>query len=216
MALTKLVTIPQEVDDRLADFGTTRHDAARIALASLGARNDSIAFDAKTAKGLLGYLYGVRTLRQVFMPAGYEQVSRQNIESVYDRKNSRKIMFQTVDRTCVDGYNPQVLSEIGTGKEAVIGNAQGFLFKDMADAEREQQEKLTDFQRAEAWYFCAAFTDGAVSCELSRPRGVVDKQFSGFFERIFIIHEGDRGAAELINLVDDTPPIEIKPLILKR
>lgn len=206
-----------EVDDRLADFMVKRQGLVRIGLTALGARNDSLPYDdPKTAKGQFAYIYGVRTLRQVFRPAGYEAISSQNIESVYDSKNQRKIMFQSVDCACIESRAPKAISEIGSGKELVIENAQTFLFKDMEDAERERQARLTAFQRAEAWYLCVAFVNNTVSIELSRPRGVENKQFADdFVERIFILRDGD-GPSGLINLVDDLPPIEIKPIIIKR
>ncbi len=216
MPLTKLVIEPQEVDGRLSDFRVTRADIIRIGLASLGARNDSVAADPRTARGQLGYIYGVRTMRQVFTPAGYEPISRQNIESVYDARSGRKIMFQTVDCACLEGQNPKVISEIGTGKETVIHDSERFLFPEMEAAAREREAKLSAFQRAEAWYLCTAFLNGSVTCELSRPSGVEDKQFSGFIERIFILRDGETGPAGLLDLEDDAPPIEIKPLVLKR
>jgi hypothetical protein len=45
---------------------------------------------------------------------------------------------------------------------------------------------------------------------------VIDKQFSGFIERIFILREGEGGPAGLINLEDDGPRIDIKPVVVKR
>jgi hypothetical protein len=217
MLQTKLIVQPQEVDKRLADFGVTRSDVIRIALSALGARNDSTPADPKTAKGQFSYIYGVRTLRQVFTRKGvdYEPVSRQNIESVYDAKNQRKIMFQTAETACRT-EDPRAISDIGAAKETVIENSNQFLFPEMEDAARQHAAQLTDFQRAEAWYLCTAFVNDTVACELSLPAGVEDKQFSGFIERIFILREGDDGAAGMLNLEDEAPPIEIKPLVRKR
>lgn len=216
MAKTKLVVEEHDVDARLADFGVTRTDIIRIALAALGARNDSIAFDPKTAKGQFSYIYGVRALRDVFVPAGYEPVSKQNIESVYDASNGRKIMFQSADTACLESQEPKAISDIGAGKETVIGNSSLYLFPYMEEEERARRAKLSAYEVAEAWYVYAAFLNDTVACELSQPASVVDKQFSDFIERIFILHEGGAGPAGLLNLDDNTPPTEIKPLISKR
>jgi hypothetical protein len=213
---TKIVTEPQDVETRLADFGVHRQEILQIPLLALGARNDSVPFDPKTAKGLFSYIYGVRAMRQVFASAGYEVVSRQNIESVYHPIASRKIMFQTVDCTCHESQSPEAISEIGTGKETVIQKASRYLFEEMQQEDDLRRKSLSDFDRAEAWYICTAFVNDAVTCELSRPKGVIDKQFSGFIERIFILREGDADPSKLINLVDDTPPLEIRPTIRKR
>jgi hypothetical protein len=215
---TKLVIEPQDVHARLAEFGTKRDDIVRIALTALGARNDSVPDDPRTAKGQFSYIYGVRAMRQVFTPAGYERVSKQNIESVYDAANARKIMFQTVDCACLESQIPEAISEIGSGKETVIENSYrtGYLFADMQADEDLDQKRLTEYDRAEAWYICAAFVNGTVACELSRPQGVVDKQFAAFIERIFILREGEGGPSGLINLKDDVPRIEIKPVVVKR
>lgn len=212
----KIVVESQDVKVRLSDFGVRREDFLQIPLLALGARNDSVPFDPKTAKGLFSYIYGVRAMRQVFAHAGYEVVSTQNIESVYDPLAGRKIMFQTVDSTCREAHDPQAISEIGTGKETVIQKASGYLFEEMQREDDLRQRTLTAFDRAEAWYVCCAFAHDTVTCELSRPRAVVDRQFSDFAERIFILRDGDTGPSKLINLDDGTPPLEIRPIIRKR
>jgi hypothetical protein len=213
---TKLVIEPQDVDAKLLDFGVRRQDLLQIPLLALGARNDSVPFDPKTAKGQFSYIYGVRTMREVFIPSGYEVVSRQNIESVYHRMACRKIMFQTVDLACIESQNPEAISEIGTGKESVIQKASGYLFEEMQREDDLRRQTLTDFDRAEAWYLCTSFSNESVACELSRPMGVVDKQFSGFVERIFLLRYGDADPSKQINLQDDAPPLNIKPTISKR
>ena len=217
MLKTKIVSEPQDVEARLAEFGATRQDLIRIALSALAARNDSVLDDPKTARGLFSYLYGVRAMRQAFCPAGYERISKQNIESVYDAANARKIMFQTVDCACLN-QAPQAISDIGSGKESLIENSHRtpYLFKHMQDEEERREKELTEFDRAQAWYLCVAFINDTVACELSRPLGVVDKQFSDFDERIFILREGEGGPSGLLNLEDDAPRLEIKPVILKR
>lgn len=217
MLKTKVVTEPQDVEARLAEFGIARQDLIRIALSALAARNDSVLDDPKTAKGQFSYIHGVRAMSQAFRPAGYERLSKQNIESVYDAANARKIMFQTVDCACLT-QAPQAISDIGSGKETLIENSHRtpYLFKHMQDEAERREKELTEFDRAQAWYICTAFVNDTVACELSRPLGVVDKQFSGFDERIFILREGEGGPSGLLNLEDDEPRVEIKPVILKR
>ena len=215
MAYPKIVANPLDVDLRLSDFGVNREGIRYIALAANGARNDSIAFDPKTAPGLFSYIYGVRALREVFVGnAGYAQVSRQNIEAVYDAP-LRKIMFQTVDVACTAAA-PKAISEIGVGKQAVIERAGRSLFPEFDREEDQRIAKLSEYERAEAWYLCVAFSDAGVTCELSRPRGVANKQFSDFDERIFIIGHDDPESGSLLRLDDDTPPIEFTPLVFKK
>jgi hypothetical protein len=216
VAQTLLIVRPEDADARLADFRIERYDIVRVALSALAARNDSVPDDPKTAKGQFSYIYGVRAMRQAFIPAGYERISRKNIESVYDATKARKIMFQTVDIACVESQIPQPISEIGAAKETVIENSYPYLFEEMQKAEDQRQQALSEYERAEAWYICTSFANGTVSCELSRPQGVIDKEFSGFSERIFILREGEGGPSGLINLDDDTPPLEIKPVVVKR
>lgn len=216
LPLTKIVSDPLDVDARLADFRVDREAVRHIARAALGARNDSVPFDPKTAKGLLAYIYGVRAMRDVFVAgAAYELVSRQNIESVYDRPRL-KIMFQTVDVACVKACAPKAISEIGTAKQAVIENGQRSLFPEIEEEEQRRIAALTDYERAEAWYLCVAFGEDGITCELSRPHSVVDKQFAGFVERIFIITGDDPEGGGLLKLDDDSPPVEFTPLVLKR
>jgi hypothetical protein len=95
-------------------------------------------------------------------------------------------MFQTVDVACVESQNPQLISEIGAWKEAVIENSQPYLFAEMQRDEGQHRQGIAEYDRAEAWYVCLSFAKDSVTCELSRPQGATDKQFSGFIERIFI------------------------------
>ena len=213
----RLVKIDSEVAVRLAEFGVRREDVIRVVLAAVSARNDSIPFDPKTGKGLLGYIFGVREMRNVFvLLAGYEPISRNNIEAVYDARNGRKIMFQAADVAGVEGRDPKAISEIGSGKETLITKSIGYLFPEMEAEDRRREEELDRFEKAEAWYVFAAFTDDGVTCELSRPRHVVNGQFDGFIERILILGEGEPGGGGLLKLDDDLPPLEIKPEVFKK
>lgn len=205
---------------RLADFGVRPEDVLRIALAARAARNDSIPFDPKTGKGLLGYIYGVRELRNVFvLTAGYQLVSKNNIEAVYHPVKGRKIMFQAADCACIESQSPKAVSAIGVGKEALIARSVGYLFPEMEAEDRRLEQEFNDFDRAEAWYVIVAFSDDGeerVSCELSRPGPPVNGQFERFVERIFISGGGGPDAGALLKLDDDTPPVDIRPTISKK
>lgn len=215
----RIVKDADEVEARLKEkFGVGRQDIIRIALTALGARNDSIAFDPRFTKGMLAYIYGVRALREVFvLQAKYEPRSHYNIESVYSDSRGLKIMFQSADSACDEKVNPSAISEIGAAKQIFIErSAEGFLFPEMEKEEDERISKLTAFDKAEAWYIIVCFTNDSILCEISHPKGVVGQQFSGFFERIFIINDGELGPGGLIDLSDELPPTEIKPVISKK
>ena len=213
----RIVKEDNDIAARLAEFGVRREEVIRIALASLASRNESIPFDPKTGKGLLGYIYGVRELRNVFvLSAGYQPVSKNNIEAVFDASNGRKIMFQAADCACIESQPPKAASEIGIGKETLIANSVGYLFPEMEAEDRRLEREANEFDKAEAWYVIVAFGDGKVTCELSRPRAPVNGQFLDFYERIFILGSGGPSASDLLKLDDDTPPLEIKPAISKK
>jgi hypothetical protein len=215
-------TILKDTDDveaRLRElFGLGRADVVRIALGALAARNDSVDFDPRIARGLLAYIFGVRTLREVCAEAGgYEPVSHYNIESAYNVTRSLKIMFQTADSACIEGRDPKAISAIGPAKELFIKEAStGFLFPEMEKEHEEHLARLSAFDRAEAWYVFVAFPNNTVTCELSRPLDVKGGQFSKFVERIFILAEGDLGPSGLLDLDDEAPAPEIKPIISKK
>jgi hypothetical protein len=211
----KLVISPPQVISRLADFGVEPRSAAGVGHAALAARNDSVPTDPKTAPGLLAYIYGVRAMRDAFTAPRYAVHSRQNIESVFDITAGRKIMFQTVDLACNEHHTPQPISEIGPAKESVIEYSTGYLFEEMQRAEDARQREMSAYDRAEAWYICTSFQNDHVTCELSRPIGVHEKKFAGFHERIFIL-QGGGGSLPSIDLKDDSPPLDIKPVIRKR
>ena len=215
MLATKLVIEPSDVIERLRDFGTTREDIAQVALAAMAARNDSVAFDPKTAPGQLAYIYGVRSLRERLVPSGYDPVSRGNIESAWDRERGRKVMLQTVDVPWMLGQDPEARHEIGQGKTRVIERSTGFLFREMEEAAAREREAMSDYDRAEAWYVCVAYQQDSVTCELSRPSGVEDGKFTGFEERIFILGRGV-GPDTLLKLDGGQPPTDIKPIVSRR
>ncbi len=205
-----------EVTDRLsAHFGTTRAHFLQIALASLQAKNDSIPIDPKFAPGMLAYIYGVRAVRQVLGPKGFEPHSRANIESAFHEARRIKVMFQRADCAAQVWPEPKAISPIGEAKQALIENSSLFLFADMEAEHAEQQRERDLFDDAEAWYVIVAFDGQNASCELSRPKAVTDKQFDGFIERIFITGPDGLGPV-LLDLADDTPPTEFKPTVSKK
>jgi hypothetical protein len=210
---TKMVMSPPEVISRLADFGVSQRSVAQVGHAARAARNDSVPNDPKTAPGQHAYIYGVRAMRDAFSAPRYAVHSKQNIESVFDITAGRKIMFQTVDLACNEHHRPQPISEIGPAKETIIECSTGYLFDDMQRDEDARRLEMSAYDRAEAWYVCTSFQDDQVDCELSRPIGVHEKKFAGFHERIFILL-GDGGSS--IDLKDDSPPLDIKPVIRKR
>ena len=206
-----------EVDSRLAEFGITREEALRIVRAVVVAHNDAVGFDPLTAAGLFRYIYGTRAVRETFCtpPRGWSVYRVRGIESAYDPTNGRKIIYQSVDRAAVEGYEPKAISDKGKAAAQEIADSTGYLFPEMERERRAAEDDARRYQDAAAWHFCVSIDGDDVRAELSLPRAVDDKNFAGFIERIFILEEGDWGGDMILE--DDEGPAEIEePIVTKK
>jgi hypothetical protein len=212
----KIIRDEIEVDARLTSFGVTRSELRKIVLAVVTAHNDAVAYDPKSAAGQFRYIYGTRTLRDIFCPKKWKPDSAGNIESVYDPATDRKIVYQTVDIACDEKNEPKAISGKGAGAARVVSRStQAFLFPDM-EAEASEARRR---ENAVAWFFCVSINGAEVRAELSLPRSVDDEleNFRGFIERIFIVGPGDWDTTGMRGL-DDGPNggEEIEPVVTKK
>ena len=209
MELARIVKAEWEVDARLAElFGVLKSELVQVAGAAVGARRDAVDDDPITAPGTLSYIYGTRALRTLFRAKKWDLNRKGGVESVFHRERRLKIVFQNADQAADDHRPPQAVSDKGSATELAVRLGQYDLFpKLVGEAIREAT--------AAVWYLFVSCNGDDVRAELSYPKSVVDGQFLGFHERIFIIEKGDLDDFDF-SRSDGTPPIEFDVAVTRK
>jgi cytochrome c553 len=183
MFKVKIVQEDWEVDSRLVKFGVTRDELILIVEAAVSARADAVPHDPNNAGGLFSWIYGTRTLRDVFAAKGWLADNTKNVPSIHDPKTGTKIIFQNTDSAC-DDCHPKAVAGKGMASEEIVSLSTAYLFADM---EERRQKKLN----GTVWFLCVYANGDDVRAELSLPKGIKGRQFSGFIERIFVLKHGE-------------------------
>lgn len=189
MHAVRIFKQPTEIADRLRSFGTSVAEIIPVIEQIVAARNDVVAIDAKTAAGTKAYLAGVRHIRFLFMPKGWEPDFENGVESVVHPDSGVKIVYQSVDQACMGFKAPQAINGKGPAAETLIQCAQGTLFKaeELPEVAPAEIEKLN----SSVWFLCVSAREDDVKAELSLPAAIVGGNFKGFLERIFIVKDGE-------------------------
>lgn len=213
MHAVRIYREPSEVAARLAPFGVTVTELADVARAVVAARNDVVSVDARTAAGTKAYLAGVRHLRFLFLPKGWQADSSGGVESVVHMETGIRLVYQSVDEACVGIRGPQAINGKGPAAEAAIRRGQGLLFRE-EDLPEIAPERIA-LLNSTVWFFCLSVnTDDAedIRVELALPAAVEGGNFRGFIERIFIIKPGEWNSHEPIRVLpdQDDDPYEVR------
>lgn len=214
MIPVRLYRHDEEVEDRLKDFGVSRDELIDIARAVVAARADAIADDPASAEGLLAYIYGTRTMRQVFKARGWLRHREDNVESVRHPDRDLKVIYQSVDAAADWLHSPKAISGKGSGADRMISAAQGSLFSE-EELGAVTKAPIQDLKTG-AWFFCVSVDGDDVRAELSLPSGVARGNFDGFFERIFIIRHGEWSTLHVGRQDRDDDTAEFEPVISRK
>lgn len=181
-----------DVERKLLDqFGTTRPDWIGVVHATVLARNDTTLFDPSNAAGQFAYIYGTRATRSLLVPKGYEISRQDNVEATYSPERHLKVIYQNVDCAAEAGRSPKAISGKGPASGRMIEQSTYSLFPEFEEAERKAISDRMKLEAAATWYLNVSADGDDVRAELSRPYPIVDQQFNGFVERIFILKPGD-------------------------
>ncbi len=199
MRVTKLVRDEWDVERRLAELGTNKAEMIEIAMKAAAARADSTEDDPISGGGLLSWIYGTRAMRYTFRAKGWKRNSADNIPSVVNKESGLKFIFQNADIAADPLQDPKSISDKKRASERLVAAAQLNLFPE-AEAPGEE---FADIPCTAYYYFVAVDGDGEITAELSSPRAIEGRQFSGFHERIFIIKRGDVSPLDVSDSGDD-------------
>ena len=185
MLPVRIVTEEWDVEARLAElFGASKAEMVAVASAAIGGRRDAVDDDPITAPGTLSYIYGTRALRRLFRPKEWKLNRIGGVESVFHAARGMKIVFQNADLAAEERRGPKAVSDKGNATELAVRLGQRNLFPEL------EQEEIAE-ATASVWYYFVSCEGDDIRAELSYPRAVVDGQFLGFHERIFIVKKGD-------------------------
>ena len=129
------------------------------------------------------------------------------MESVISLNRGLKLVFQNADLAAELHKDPKAISDKGNASERAVRLAQRWLFPEM---EREEVSRET----AHLWFLFVSAVGTDIRAELSRPRAIVDGQFAGFHERIFILSRGDLDRFDFGT--SDDGPIELPEVVVSK
>jgi hypothetical protein len=199
-----------EIDSRLAPFDVIRPELIEVAKVVVGARADAVDNDPLSAEGQFAYIFGTRATRALWRRKGWFLHRSENIESVRHPKIAWTVTYQSVDLAASLKDDPRAISGKGAGADRFIDAAQGELFPSEAtQPSRFKPENLG------AWFYCVSVNGDDVRAELSRPIGLRNGNFDGFYERIFIIRDGEWPKLSVMPLPEGGPT-EFEPIVTRK
>ncbi|MEJ2626500.1 MAG: hypothetical protein P8Z80_18915 [Pseudolabrys sp.] len=200
-----------EIDARLVPFGVTRRELIEIARIVAGARADTVENDPVTAEGLFAYIFGTRATRALWRTKGWRLHRSENIEAVrHPKVMDWRIIYQSVDIAASISVEPRAVSGKGAGAERFIQATQPSFFP----SEEVKPSKFAPEDRG-TWFYCVSVNGDDVRAELSRPISVGGGNFEGFYERIFVIRDGEWSGLDVKPLADDGPT-EFEPVVTRK
>jgi hypothetical protein len=186
---------PIEVGNRLAELGWTREQLIEAVDAMVSARNDTTENDPSSAPGWMAWKDGIRRLRELALPMGWQRDETNNVPSVINIEAGLKLtVCNTDDGTCLEigGRIPQNRTKKGPAMDRTIANNTGWLFSP------SQTPRVVPFSKAgkqpgviTTFYLCVYHEGEEVRAELSCPVEAQFGYFTDFVERVFLISSGD-------------------------
>ena len=166
--------------------------------------------DPLSAEGQFAYIFGTRSTRALWRRKRWLLHRSENIESVRHPKLDWLVTYQSVDLAASLLKEPRAISGKGAGADRFIDASQGDLFaSESVRPSRFKPENLG------AWSYCVSVNGDDVRAELSRPIGVGGGNFDGFYERIFIIRDGEWPKLSVMPLPDGGPT-EFEPVVTRK
>ncbi len=214
MPNTKIYLSTVEASNRLHDLGLTITQIRSIAEAMAAARASSTDNDPSSAPGLFAWIRGVRRMREVLLPEGWERENTDQVPTVanYDY-GVRLTVMNTDNGTGIVESSPQPCSKKGVATERAAFSNQKVFSEIMETA--SNTFPLVDAQDSSEiiqWYICVYSDADVTRVEVSCPVSLTGGLFTSFEERIFV--SLDNGGAEPSKIrkpgPDSTPEYDIQ------
>lgn len=177
--IEQIIWQKEDAPAKLRSMGLDRDKLIRVGAVAIGQANNVTPNFATNAWGTLAHHYGLAELRNQFVGPTWKIDRSENIESIIDEANMRKVTFQNVD-VAMAKSDPKPRSPKGAGAERACEGNLG-LFPDAPIYAPAMDEKY------EVW---SLMVDQAGNMEFSRPV-VEGGTFTICRERIFLADTDD-------------------------
>ena len=185
----------RSIDEQLRMFDVRKQDLIEVGLKVANARKEVIApiFPA-SAPGLLGWIHGVASLRELLIPKGWELRHNENLEQVYNPNTGITIEFVNAAVAGDPTQDPRSVNDRGPASRRAVDAAQPWLF----DPEQYYENIEDDLKH---WVLFVLVTEDWISIELACPKPLNEGQYAGFHQRILVVEPGE--LKDFINLEPD-------------
>ncbi|HJU15369.1 MAG TPA: hypothetical protein VJ770_02765 [Stellaceae bacterium] len=180
-----------DVDRRLGELDLSREELIEVIRACVAAHGGCTDNDPPSAKGWEAWRWGVRRLREIYRPAGFDKDETGGLSTTVNRARRYRIaVVNTDDATGLPGDRiPQNRNKKGPASEqATTINQQLLPGYDWPRRTPDGQEPVSDLP---TWHLCVYIEGDEVRAELS----LLVEFKSGFFtecsERIILIGQDD-------------------------
>jgi hypothetical protein len=192
-----------DVHQRLGDFNLTQNNLVEVVRASAAAYGGATDNDPPGARGFYTYSMGVRRLREVLRPEGWDKDDTNNFSTTVNHKGRIRIAcVRTDDATGIPKKrSPQNRSPKGPVNERATMVNQ--LSLPGIDDWREPDGPVDEYQ---TWHLCIYVEGDAVRAELARFNGFEDGHLTDCHERIILLGNGDWEKLDLGDGSDDLGP----------
>lgn len=191
-AVAAIVRVEEwERDDRLGQLGLSQPLLLEVVDACVAAEANCTANDPPMAKGLMVYCAGVRRLRELFCPRGWERDDTGNFSTIVNHKLRLRLAFMNTDGGTCDPYaQPANRSRKGPNSERAAATNQALLpgieWPSLrVDGTRPASDDYV------TWHMCVHIEGDRVSAELALQSVFEGGYFVDCIERIFLIKDAD-------------------------
>lgn len=192
---------PWDIDRRLAELDLTRAvliDVVEACVAGLGGCTEN---DPPNAPGYESYRHGTRRARELLRGDGWAKDDSGNFCSVVNHKRRfRLVVMNSDDGAGLPDRVPQNRCKKGPNSEraATVNQASLFAPEDMPLPSPEAQP--SGLHGYKTWHLCVFISGETVRAELSLLNEFQGGYFTGLFEKIIVLGDGDWKPA---NVFDD-------------
>ena len=199
-------------DARLAELGLSRDLLSEVVDACVAADGDCTANDPPMARGMKVYFAGVRRLRELLGPEGWEKDDTGGFSTVVNHDRRVRVAFMNTDNSTCDpaALLPINRSRKGPNSERAASVNQVLLpgiewVSVRSDGSRPPADDYA------TWHMCVHIDGDRVRAELALLSGFEAGYFTDCRERIFLISDGEWGGFSGSPPDDDIgPEIEIE------
>lgn len=189
-----------DVERRLADLDLTRLVLIDIVKACVGGSGGCTENDPPNARGFESYRHGTRRARELLRGDGWEKDDSGNFCSVVNHKRRFKLVVMNADDGAgLPGRVPQNRCKKGPNSERAATVNQASLFAPEEAPLPSLDGQPPGVHGYTTWHLCVYISPETVRAELSLLNDFQGGYFTGFFEKIIVLGEGDWNLVNIFN-----------------